>query len=1055
MSETNLLDVLKAEYESIHGPLPKCIGDDAAMNDALHEKEQRALCLSGGGIRSATFALGVIQAFARGGRKSLLTQFDYLSTVSGGGYIGAWLSAYARRAGGIAEVAKELVEPPRDPRNPQLPQVRHLRRFSNYLTPRLALLSGDTWTLLGTYLRNLALTWITLVPLLVVMLAVVRVLVLAYQWRDAPPEAVIGAALIAFIAYGMAILYLADARPVGRTPRFRRLVGKDALPYLTNGRFVWRAVAPLVVCGVGLTLAHSWMRDCEGTGWIGIVFSVLALLLTFFGSLMYMERFAEGIRRGEETGNRRPGVTLESFLFKKRIAEVGSACLGTLVFVGMLYLIVSRTRFDATTFTPIMAPKADDWLSGSAFPIPNVLLYVCFAVPLFIGGLFASASVFIAGSSWFNEEFDREWWARCGAWCAIAAVVWIGITVLSIFGPVFIYYAPRTITGVGMITGGFAVLMGRSAKTAANSKEKEEQQNGWRGKSLNFSLGLAVPVFAICVLAGLSLATTKLLEPWTGAAAIANRSILERSSWTLEKKEVRPPDAPIKDFDRTTKSIEMPRFEGDTFAAREHLYVIGNTPGYALLILIVIGAVLVYLGSLFVGVNRFSMNALYRNRLVRAYLGASNADRRPNPFTGFDPDDNLQMDELRRDSVYPCDICEGPKLLHWLETSNAALGILLWQCLPAGEAVSVESRLAEGLSVAIANHDLTSPFLTKGSMSVCQRIANRKVLEKALHRFLRATGDAPFHIVNMALNLVNSNDLAWQERKATSFTASALHCGSDLLGYRPTALYGGPSGMSLGMATSISGAAASPNMGYHSSPALSFLLALFNVRLGAWLGNPGEAGDQTFDSQNPKYSLTPLMAEVFGDADDQHPYVYLSDGGHFENLGLYEMVRRRCHSIVVCDAGEDQPFAFDDLGNAIRKIRIDLGIPIVIKNMLLYPRPKPGDKDDQKNPKYCAYGTIKYTEMDHGPNAKDGVFVYIKPAFYGRHEPKDIYNYARSNPAFPHESTLGDQFFSESQFESYRSLGEYVILDEICNRQVPSTIEKFIAAAQTYVDRDA
>ena len=130
----------------------------------------------------------------------------------------------------------------------------------------------------------------------------------------------------------------------------------------------------------------------------------------------------------------------------------------------------------------------------------------------------------------------------------------------------------------------------------------------------------------------------------------------------------------------------------------------------------------------------------------------------------------------------------------------------------------------------------------------------------------------------------------------------------------------------------ISGAAASPNMGYHSSTTLAFLMTLLNVRLGAWFGNPGKAGARhwptTYGCSSPRQAIRPLVDEALGLTDDTHPYVYLSDGGHFENLGLYEMVRRRCKRIVVCDAGQDEGCAFDDLGNAVRKIYVDLGVRI-------------------------------------------------------------------------------------------------------------------------------
>src|SRR5207237_516575 len=143
---------------------------------AIHglAEPRTALCISGGGIRSATFALGVIQRLAAVG---VLQKFDFISTVSGGGYIGSWLSSYARRnADGMAGVASELTggSGTTNPLEPEVKPLMWLRKFSNYLTPRLGLTSGDTWAFAGSYLRNLLLVWLMLVPLLIAVLGVPR-----------------------------------------------------------------------------------------------------------------------------------------------------------------------------------------------------------------------------------------------------------------------------------------------------------------------------------------------------------------------------------------------------------------------------------------------------------------------------------------------------------------------------------------------------------------------------------------------------------------------------------------------------------------------------------------------------------------------------------------------------------------------------------------------------------------------------------------------------------------------------------------------------------------
>jgi hypothetical protein len=353
------------------------------------------------------------------------------------------------------------------------------------------------------------------------------------------------------------------------------------------------------------------------------------------------------------------------------------------------------------------------------------------------------------------------------------------------------------------------------------------------------------------------------------------------------------------------------------------------------------------IASLSININRFSLHAMYRNRLIRAFLGATHKTREPNPFTGFDVTDNPHMHTL------------------WPGKD--------WQI---------------------------------------------------------------FHIVNMALNVVSTRNLAWQERKAEPFTVSPLHAGSACKAYRSSKEYG--DGISLGTAMAISGAAASPNMGYHSAPSITFLMALFNVRLGWWLGNPGPEGEATYRRQGPRWAIAPFVEEAFGLTTDAKPYVYLSDGGHFENLGLYEMVRRRCRFIVVSDAGSDPNFAFEDLGNAVRKIALDLGIKIDfygLENLL-----KRSADGGQTHGPYHAIGVIDYPAADGG--GEMGYVLYIKAGYHGI-ESAGVRAYALAHPDFPHESTA-DQWFSESQFESYRALGF-----EIADRVLAVGIEKANKADKT------
>src|SRR4051794_2204585 len=235
-----LSDVLREEYERLHGELPPPTGSESERLKDLFAKVHKldpprtAICISAGGIRSATFALGIMQRLARVG---VLPRFDYLSTVSGGGYIGSWLSSYARRnAGGIAGVARELTEPPaeRDPLRPEVPPLMWLRQFSNYLTPRLGLLSGDTWAFAASYLRNLLLNWLAFVPLLIAALAVPRLSIAILRQENTHDAAAVAVAIVALVAFLIAVIVLAFARPVSYS--------KEG--WLTNGKFISLVFAP-------------------------------------------------------------------------------------------------------------------------------------------------------------------------------------------------------------------------------------------------------------------------------------------------------------------------------------------------------------------------------------------------------------------------------------------------------------------------------------------------------------------------------------------------------------------------------------------------------------------------------------------------------------------------------------------------------------------------------------------------------------------------------------------------------------------------------------------
>jgi ABC-type multidrug transport system fused ATPase/permease subunit len=279
-------------------------------------------------------------------------------------------------------------------------------------------------------------------------------------------------------------------------------------------------------------------------------------------------------------------------------------------------------------------------------------------------------------------------------------------------------------------------------------------------------------------------------------------------------------------------------------------------------------------------------------------------------------------------------------------------------------------------------------------------------------RAVEASG-APFHLINSAVNLFGSKDIRVQRRHSDSFVLTPLHAGSLVTNYAPT-----PPRLYLGTAMAISGAAVAPNMGvYTHDPALAALMTFFNLRLGYWYGNPrlNVAGKR----KRPLFAPAYLFAEAFALTNEDRSFVNLSDGGHYDNLGVYELLRRRCRYIIAVDAECDPEYHCTALAWLVRMARIDFGIDIEIDI----------DRLVDRSARPCKAATHWLQGEIHYPNGERGQLLYIKSSVFAAGKngrlSADIIEYANRNPAFPHEPT-SDQFFSEAQFEAYRRLGEAI-----------------------------
>ena len=1002
----DLRPVLEVRLQQVYAAIHQLNAEPDRERDADDPRgvfipRRAALCFSGGGIRSATFGLGVLQALARRG---VLPRFDFLSTVSGGGYLGGWFSAWIHRhseglAGVIQDLCPEANSAPGSPPSaratlePEAAPIRHLRAYSNYLSPRLGALSADSWTLAATYLRNLSLNWLVLIPLLLAALALPRLMVTLV--RDGASDGLQSAALwLASLGAITAIAYAAASRPGATEAATIRRSAFWRYAQRQEG-FLCFCLTPLLLAALGFQLYWAWYCGAgsppppwwrfilfgAGVHLAGWVLGALALVWQNAGSLA--GRLWQNLWRWEA-------------LWVVVTGAVGGWVLGW----GALLLFPHP--------------------AGAGTTVVTSSLYAFLGTPIFIGLFLVAATIFIGVVSRWTSDDDREWWGRMGAWALIAVAVWLALFGLVIFGPVGLVWLNwkwnMALSSVGGLSGLVAVLLGRSAKTPPN-KDNEEKFD-LKAKLISTLAVAAAPLFVVFFFGLLSFLTSLALS-WLSTTSFG------RGFFTGSPDFLKDPEGPLRLICFTDWSLVA-------------LFVLGFG-GFGLGM------------SALLNVNKFSLHSMYRDRLIRAFLGASRLARNPDPFTGFDPDDSFPMHEMRqglvhldhlrhpvalvlklRNSADPVikavreHLRVVPKLLAMIqryEPSQPPPERLLRQMVE-----EFNTLIQGGGSAASEDRAVPPPFVPSNGMADDGLIyKNRQLLEAAFPDELVKTPPPPrrpLHIINIALNLVKGTNLAWQERKAETFTVSALHAGNYQLGYRRAENYGRNSktgrAISLGTAVTISGAAASPNMGYHSSPVVAFLLTLFNVRLGWWLGNPAIHGQLTSDLSCPTFSVGPMIQEAFGLTDDKSHYVYLSDGGHFENLGLYEMVLRRSPFIVVSDAGCDPDCVFEDLGNAIRKIRIDLGVPITLKD----PPPIYSRRETGKVSRYCAIGTIHYKDVD-GPSACNGVLAYLKPAI-APGQPMDVFNYAKSSETFPHEGT-GDQFFSESQFESYRMLGSHLV----------------------------
>ncbi len=975
----------------------ECVRDRAKRMDLF------GVSFSGGGIRSATLCLGVLQAL---GKLKLLKQVDYLSTVSGGGYIGGWLAAWIRRetdglaaepfsktdgATAIKNIEQQL-DPDRvvqarserrqntkvDVKRPPLAEdaepspIYHVRAHSRFLAPRGGILSLDRWTLLAIYLRNLFVNSLIVLPLFAFLVLFVRLVVRTYAGVGSPSETT---SWLVVVGFAISMIAGQTIMRVGINP-FRSTVelpqrsgglwkpgGIGFLLLFAGATMIW-LTAPAPSNGMSNRMPR-WFCPTNESGWLGLkVLSgteswmdyvrgggLLASLGLLIGVLNWMRPFWPG----------RFGSIMTRSLYVVFLTIYGA------VFGALLIVIVNEFLYFDTSCHPA--------------------LFATFGPPLFLVALFLAGFAEIAIAGGWYSEYEREWRSRLTAWLLILAVGWTALFATVIYLPQLLDNKGGTASTVA-VAAISAILRFLIPKLSAQPSV------------LMWIVVRIVPViFLVALLALVASGVDRFVafddrEPTDPYIAIPFQAVGggTMASMTDEiRSSIRPDEAsrlkafaaiagtpalaarivsggiPLPESPYFFQALPRPSFSW-TYAERFE-----QNSFRSIVCGVIVAAFLFVVFIHVVPVNRFSLHSLYANRLIRCYLGASLRDantdnfnvatavkipRRANTFSGFDSNDDMPLVNLR------CEV---------VTTSKK--------------------------DVATELGDKTTPYY------------------------------GPFPLFNTTLNIVDNTELAHLDRRGESFVLTPDYCGNESTGYgllnggnsrtdeRLTDQHGKFWNLTVGRAITISGAAVDPNMANYYSVQFTAFLTILNARLGWWIENPRHHKLKlTTWEATPPVGSWHYVKELLGLTDAKQSSVHLSDGGHYENTGAYELIRRRCRFVLLVDAAENPDNTSENLANLIRLVHTDFGIRIQIDTTPLKRGP------DGRTQWHCAIGTIRYDEIDVG--GVIGTLLFVRSSLSGD-EPSDIKNFANVTPVFPHHPT-SDQFFDEAQFESYRGLGYHI-----------------------------
>lgn len=1045
INPTELFDVLKAERKLIQERRSRLArfqtrgvelieSNEVTTDDVLDAEKLRltGIALSGGGIRSATFCLGFLQAL---NHRDLLARFDYLSTVSGGGFIGSWWTAWVKRQHDSRHPKTSdqnyqcspnvnSLFPPRErvpftrgsPRVDPLETdqfgsslsdrasdpVRHLRRYSNYLTPRRGVASADTWRAIVILAGNQLIALAVLLPFLLAGTVFAQLYFVAragnavseiYLAPTLTPEMIavrlkwVWEPLVALLAWALVLLPLRLLRGGVTSARFGFFTSIGLITSCLAGVFyyayqhnitrpydlptllsIWVVIATalIAVYGVGPALLEWIEQPEQASGFVArseaIIIRIQMRLVgaaAAIGPLLLLGGFGHELSKA--TANVFPVSARPSYLLI--VVAAGLLALGLALRAGLTPQSLRRSvKSEKKTLFVVAAATVVFTVvivlaQFSAFGLralrtasqadPELTNRVAYAA-------LASSSLILIGFALY--EGLTEWNAgptRRGTPFWRTAMIFAA-TILSIGGYAFFQSAFLAPAGfIGAVAGILAFRM-----LVVTARDGVSLNFRWtRDPSGGMPMGSQTPksdlvrIAILCLVAGPVFGLGLAEWAYHDNANLAIRTNLQ-TAWVAVGVIV---------LCGLSLVYELIWWRQDNWRAVA-LAAVGAVPSTLLIVAfyflnggeavtlvglslsaisvaLAIGIIVGFLAD----VNEVSLHGFYRDRLVRAYLGASNPDSRR---TDTDPTEPYSSDDML--------LCDAA------------------------------SRCA----------------------------------------------DAPYHLINATRSLVGGRDLETAQRGGESFLFSPLYCGSASLRFRPTEHYM-KGKITVGTAMAVSGAAASPTMAAKArSASVAMLLTLANVRLGYWAPAPNGS---RWHMMRPRLWPFYVLREFFASTASGSPYVYLTDGGHFDNTGLYALIARGCTQIVVVDCGADPDGVCGDMGDVVRRCRIDFGAEISFTST---PNLKTG-KPVSKDPRFVV-GEVVYhpthTAWLRGHEANrssvrsmKGTIVWVKPSVAFSDTP-DLKQYASDNGTFPQESTI-QQWYGETQFESYRQLGYLVGLE--------------------------